>query len=193
MTNILFVCTGKTCRSPMAESMLRHMAKSRGVTIEVQSAGVSAWDGTPMSQHAKEVLEQRKMSNEQFRSHALTGQAVAWADLVLTLTLGHKQHVLQRFPEAADKTFTLKEYVHQDGDQRNVQGALNALVTELQLKLALGDQPTTEEMEQLNYLQSQLPDMDIGDPFGGSLLHYEQTASEIAQALDQLLHRLSEK
>ncbi|WP_195573712.1 low molecular weight protein arginine phosphatase [Paenibacillus sp. 1001270B_150601_E10] len=193
MTNILFICTGNTCRSPMAESMLRHMAKTRGVSIEVQSAGVSAWEGTPMSEHAKQVLKDRQMGNEAFRSQALSGQAVSWADLILTLTLGHKQHVLQRFPEASDKTFTLKEYVHVDEDQHNIQGALNALVTELQLKLALGEQPTTEEMEELHRLQLQLPDMDIGDPYGGTLQQYKQTAEEIEEALSQLLRRLSEK
>lgn len=111
MNRILFVCTGNTCRSPMAEAMLRQLAADRGLELEVKSAGVSAWDGTPMSDHAASVLKEHNIEGyETFASTALSDAEVAWADLILTLTVGHKRHVLQRFPTAADKTYTLREY-----------------------------------------------------------------------------------
>ncbi|MDK8181566.1 low molecular weight protein arginine phosphatase [Paenibacillus sp. UMB4589-SE434] len=193
MTRILFVCTGNTCRSPMAESMLRHLAHERGLDVEVRSAGVSAWGDAPMSEHARSVLEKWKMSNEAFHSQGLASSTVAWADLILTLTLGHKQHVLQRYPQAADKVYTLKEYVSTDEGALMAQEQMHALIAELQLKLAMGEQPTPEEMRLLNQLQQQAPGTDIADPYGGSLEQYVQTAEDIKESLQLLLDKLIKK
>ncbi|WP_028543899.1 low molecular weight protein arginine phosphatase [Paenibacillus taiwanensis] len=193
MTRILFVCTGNTCRSPMAESMLRHLAHERGVNVEVRSAGVSAWGDAPMSEHAHSVLEKWEMPHEGFHSQGLAASLVAWADLILTLTHGHKQHVLQRYPQAADKVYTLKEYVSTDEGALLAQEQMHALIAELQLKLAMGEQPTPEEMQLLNRLQQQAPETDIADPYGGSLEQYVQTAEDIKASLYLLLDKLIKK
>ncbi|MCM3338669.1 low molecular weight protein arginine phosphatase [Paenibacillus sp. MER TA 81-3] len=191
MKRILFVCTGNTCRSPMAEAMLRHLAEDRSLDLDVKSAGVAAWDGTPISEHAAEALaEQQITSHRTFRSTALNEEGIQWADIILTLTFGHKQHVLQRFPHAADKTFALKEYVEQDGAVVDEREQLLALAAELQLKLALGEEPTEEERKQLFELQRRAPSMDVADPFGGTLEQYRMTAAEIREALHLLLDKL---
>ena len=189
MRHILFVCTGNTCRSPMAESILRHLAKEKGHELEVRSAGVSAWNGSPMSEHAQQVLKDWQMGNNEFASQMLSEQTVGWADLILTLTSGHKQHVLQLYPSAVDKTFTLKEYADVPANLE-VMDELTSLVADLQIKLASGQQPAREELSRLRELQQQVPSLDIQDPFGGPLGVYKQTAEEIQTAIRKVIDRL---
>lgn len=114
MKRILFVCTGNTCRSPMAEAILKNK-KVEG--IEVRSAGVFAAAGERASAHAQTVLNQNKIPHNH-SSSLLTGEIVEWTELILTMTASHKQAVLRHYPEAASKVFTLKEFsgveVHKD-------------------------------------------------------------------------------
>ncbi|WP_274654327.1 low molecular weight protein arginine phosphatase [Paenibacillus humicola] len=190
MKRILFVCTGNTCRSPMAETILRELARRRNRELEVRSAGVSTVDGLPVSVNAQKVLRRRIGVMAAGTSTALDGGSVGWADLILTMTTDHKRHLLQRFPQAVDKTYTLKEFVDRDEAVLEDIAELETLYTEYQMKQALGQQLTPEERSRLLELERRIPGFDIADPFGGPISSYEQSAAEIEAALQKLLDRL---
>lgn len=89
--NLLFVCTGNTCRSPMAEALARHALRERGRDdVAVRSAGTSAWAGAPASEEVPVVLAEVDVELGEHEASPLTPEAVEWADLVLVMSLRHR-------------------------------------------------------------------------------------------------------
>lgn len=116
MVRVLFVCTGNTCRSPMAEAILRDK-NIEGV--EVKSAGVYASHGQEASLHAKKVLEENHISFIH-QSKPLSPEMLDWATYIFTMTEGHKSALVNTYPRVMDKTFTLKEFVNDDKYDRDI-------------------------------------------------------------------------
>ncbi|NRF95168.1 low molecular weight protein arginine phosphatase [Paenibacillus frigoriresistens] len=189
MLRILFVCTGNTCRSPLAEGLLRIRVHQEGLAAEVRSAGVSAVTGGPISRNSASLLQEAGFK-EPISSLAIQESEVNWADLILTMTMGHKRTVIQRFPAAIEKTFTLKEYALDDAHILQAIEEREQLVTELQLKQALSQAVSVEERSRIYKLEHAIPDFDISDPFGGSIEIYRQTAEEINGSLDKLIQKI---
>jgi protein-tyrosine-phosphatase len=91
---ILFVCTGNTCRSPMAEAIARKVAIERGLPdVEATSAGTSAWDGAAAADGALLVGLERGMDLGSHRARQLTQAMVAESDLVLAMSPQHLERV----------------------------------------------------------------------------------------------------
>jgi protein-tyrosine-phosphatase len=105
--NIYLVCTGNTCRSPMAEAILR--SKELG-NLTVRSAGIHAQEGQSISLNAKTLIEEAAMPHTPW-SRAISSDGMEWADVVLTMTEAHKAELIYRYPMMKEKTFTLKEFV----------------------------------------------------------------------------------
>ncbi|MFQ5490698.1 MAG: L-threonylcarbamoyladenylate synthase [Phycisphaerae bacterium] len=110
--NILLVCTGNTCRSPMAAALLRDLlARQLGVEpnslddrgINVQSAGTFASAGAPASPQAVQALKDREIDLTPHRSQPLTAELINQADHIFTMTESHQQAILQMAPSAAQR------------------------------------------------------------------------------------------
>jgi protein-tyrosine-phosphatase len=92
--NLLFVCSGNTCRSPMAEAITRDLLRQRGwAHVDVRSAGTGAVPGAAASQEAIDVAREYALDLEQHESQPLTAELVGWADLILTMGTSH-MHVV---------------------------------------------------------------------------------------------------
>lgn len=92
---ILFVCTGNTCRSPLAEAIARREAIGRGrEDIDIGSAGTSAWDGAPASDGSLLVALERHLDLGGHAARQLTGAIVSESDLILTMGPHHLERVM---------------------------------------------------------------------------------------------------
>jgi protein-tyrosine-phosphatase len=107
--NILFVCTGNTCRSPLAEGIARDEVQKRGWKhVSVASAGVAARPGGDASEHAVTVARRHGIDLGEHRSRPLTPELVGWADLVLAMGPPHLEGVWRL--GGAEKALTLGEF-----------------------------------------------------------------------------------
>jgi glycine hydroxymethyltransferase len=107
--SVLFVCTGNVCRSPIAEGLFRRLLGNRK-DIEVASAGVHAVRGQPASSHAVDVCAEEGADIGNLRSQPLTGALVERATHIFAMTGAHVEAIQMLFPNAADKTFLLREF-----------------------------------------------------------------------------------
>jgi len=114
---VLFVCTGNTCRSPMAEILMqKHLADKLETTIDkldqrgvmVASAGIAAYPGGRAAPEAISILAERDLDLAGHASQPLSDHLAEQADLILTMTNGHRDAILSRWPEAADRVQTLR-------------------------------------------------------------------------------------
>jgi RpiB/LacA/LacB family sugar-phosphate isomerase len=109
MKTILFVCTGNVCRSPMAEGIFRQAIQGRG-NYRVGSAGLGAMEGQPPSLHAVQAVKELGIDISRQRSRMLTPDLVAQADYIFGMTHSHVDTVMLLYPQAAEKTFLLREF-----------------------------------------------------------------------------------
>ena len=111
--NVLFVCTGNTCRSPMAEGLFRKALGQREGWV-VKSAGVAASVGSKESRDTAKVLSERGAALSGFRSQQVSETLIKEADAVFAMTRGHLYALEDEFPEHTDKFYLIGDFV--DGD-----------------------------------------------------------------------------
>jgi protein-tyrosine phosphatase len=141
--------------------------------VEVASAGLDAADGGPAAREAAAVMAERGIDLSGHRTACLTADQVRWADLILTMEERQKLRLLEKFPEAADKAFVLKEYVTAP-------------------EAAAGSTPGQAGADRAVPGPADRAWYDIPDPFGQSTEVYHRCAAELASAVADIcidIHR----
>jgi protein-tyrosine phosphatase len=105
---ILFVCTGNTCRSPMAQGLAKlYLAEE----FKIYSAGINAFEGEHISKNASEVLKKKKIDQGKHRAVRLTKKMLDSADYVFTMTKSQEVYLSNLYPEMRDKITALGSWL----------------------------------------------------------------------------------
>jgi len=107
--SVLFVCTGNTCRSPMAERFFLELSRAAGLSATAASAGTQAAYGMPLSRGAAAVFAERGLDAAPHRARRVDKALLDAADAVYCLERAHRDELLVKFPDAKAKLFVLRE------------------------------------------------------------------------------------
>lgn len=175
--NILFVCTGNVCRSPMAEGFLRHEAQRRGIGIDVRSTGTHAWTGRAATIDGRRVMADHGVPIDDHRTLELDRPLVDWADLIIGMSREHVRETLRAFPDAAGRTFTMKGFLE--------------LLPSLPAYEDTGS--WLEEAARLRDHGDPPADQDIEDPMGERQEAYRRVAAEVKDLVERFAAGLEGK
>ena len=107
MNSIIFICTGNTCRSPMAEGLFRTHGGEEKTGLTAQSAGLYTQDGLPVSENAVTAAGELGADISAHRARQLTPELAREAKYLVCMTGSHYDRLCELFPDCADKIFTL--------------------------------------------------------------------------------------
>ncbi len=160
---ILFVCTGNTCRSAMAEGIFKKMLKERkedNSSFNILSAGISALPGMSPTPEAIKAMFEQGIDISQHHAQELREELIKKADLILVMANEHKEYIYKEFPFAQNKTFLLK-------------------------KFTLNNKTESNQNNERNY--------EIIDPIGRKIEFYRIIARELKENLEKLLGKILEE
>jgi protein-tyrosine phosphatase len=177
---IVAVCTGNVCRSPAAERLL---ADKLGPTVQVASAGTHALVGHPISQPMAALLRDGGVEPDAFEARLLSEQMLKDADLILSMTRAQRGLVVELWPAAVRRTFTLREFarllssvdpsVLPDGTPaERLRAAIPLAMAERGRRLALSNED------------------DIVDPFRLSTEVYADSFAQLVSAVDLIVYAI---
>jgi protein-tyrosine phosphatase len=181
MTSILVVCTGNICRSPIAEGFLRAALQRRmgAEAPTVSSAGTAGWDGSAAMPESVQAARERGVEIGTHVARRLEGGHLAEAGLIVTMATEHRDAIVAWAPDAADRTFTLKELVRLLESMAPVGGA------DLGTRIA-----AAADRRRDGFTGNPLDD-DVVDPLGMPLDSYRAIAWELEEWTERLAEGLA--
>ena len=178
--SILAVCTGNVCRSPAVERLL---ANKLGPTVNVSSAGTHALVGHPISEPMAALLRDNGIEPDPFEARRMSEQMLKEADLILSMTRAQRGLVVELWPAAVRRTFTLREFA------RLLSwvdpSALPAETTADRLRAAIPLAVAERGRERRSPEED-----DVTDPFRLSNTVYADSFVQITTAVDSILYRI---
>ncbi|MDW7682250.1 MAG: low molecular weight protein arginine phosphatase [bacterium] len=119
--NILFVCSGNACRSPMAEGLLKKkLYPDYRKKLTVLSAGTLGLQGNPPTANAITVAREKGVDISQHRSRGVNQQILERSDLILVMASHHRDYIIEKFPSFKNRVFLLKSYAAEGEPIENV-------------------------------------------------------------------------
>lgn len=107
MKKILFVCSGNTCRSPMAAGIFNRMAQEMGVDACASSRGIAVYSTTPAAEKAVDAAAAYGVDISSHRSLNITEDDMRTADIIYCMTGGHARALASQYPQYRDKIFPI--------------------------------------------------------------------------------------
>lgn len=111
---ILFICTGNTCRSPMAEGIFNAEAEKEGIPFRASSAGTYAYNNLPVSENSEKAMREIGLDISKHKSRQITRTMLSQADLILTMTEEHTEFLNTVASEHSKKIMTVAKYIDLD-------------------------------------------------------------------------------
>jgi protein-tyrosine phosphatase len=176
--DVLVVCTGNICRSPMGEALMRRHLATHGIDAHVHSAGTMRWRG-PATAEAVQAMSERGLDVSGHRSRELTPALVEASDLVLGMTRAHIDFVALHCPDARERTFMIRELARL-GTRVGPRACDEPVPTWLRRVAALREPG----------LPVGHPQDEIDDPVGQPVEMYRHTATRLDDALDTIARLL---
>jgi low molecular weight protein-tyrosine phosphatase len=176
MSEILMVCTGNVCRSPMAEGFLRAaLAERLGAAAPVvSSAGTAGWEGSGAMDESIRSAQEHGVDIRAHQARKLHGAMLEDADLIVCMAAEHRKAIVGAMPDLATKTFTMKELVRLL-EESPAQGPLDARVAAAAAARN----------------GSSRPGEDVRDPLGDAIDGYREVADELHDLSGRLAAALS--
>lgn len=186
MLDVIFVCTGNICRSPLAEQLLRSWLGD--VDIVISSAGTRARGGLEMTAQSAQIAVALGARGEQVKAHRsrlLLRDMLSSSDLVIAMAREHRRAIVELNPSSVGRTFTLREL------SRLMDGVTDESLDNVACTAADPEARTARLSAMLTMIASQrgavppseATDDDVIDPYRRSQRTYELSASQLATAL----------
>ncbi|RFA08348.1 hypothetical protein B7R54_03230 [Subtercola boreus] len=203
---VLAVCTGNICRSPLAENLLRARFGEAGLhtVTAFSSAGLGAVVGAPMDETSLEMSHALRGQSNPAGPHtgrALSSAIVSGSDLVLTMTRHQRDDLIQRYPRALQRAFTLTEFAKllalPESEAREVrrpdEGILHGGLSSAGVDEITGAvfRARVKDLARIRSRASLQPQDDVADPYRQARAVHEGVAHQISLAASQIAHNFA--